>query len=106
MVRVLEAQVECLRAEVAALQDRLQDKQKDITFHLRGQMKDAMCVSLTSAFILDIRHILFGFQYLTFSHLHLISDDSVLNFITVNVVRVPQAVFMREEAGRGERVDV
>ncbi|XP_042365657.1 centromere protein P [Plectropomus leopardus] len=41
-VNVLEAQIERLQAEVAALQRQQQDNQKDITFHFRGQMQDAM----------------------------------------------------------------
>ncbi|XP_076599876.1 centromere protein P [Chaetodon auriga] len=41
-VRVLEAQIERLQAEVAALQSQQQDNNMDITFHLRGQMQDAM----------------------------------------------------------------
>ncbi|KAL7408611.1 hypothetical protein ABVT39_026274 [Epinephelus coioides] len=41
-VTVLEAQIERLQAEVAALQAQQQDNQKDITFHFRGQMQDAM----------------------------------------------------------------
>ncbi|KAF1392092.1 hypothetical protein PFLUV_G00048920 [Perca fluviatilis] len=41
-VRVLEAQIEHLQAEVAALQRQQQDNHKDITFHLRGHMQDAM----------------------------------------------------------------
>ncbi|XP_044028878.1 centromere protein P [Siniperca chuatsi] len=41
-VRVLEAQIECLQAEVAALQHQQQDNHKEITFHFRGQMQDAM----------------------------------------------------------------
>ncbi|KAA8593689.1 hypothetical protein FQN60_009805 [Etheostoma spectabile] len=41
-VRVLEAQIEHLQAEVAALQCQQQDNHKDITFHLRGHMQDAM----------------------------------------------------------------
>ena len=106
MVKGLEAQVECLRAEVAALQDQLKDKQKDITFHHRGEIKDAMCVSLTSVFHLNPRPILFSFQHVTFSHLCLISVDPLLNLIAVNVVHVPQAVSVREEAGRGEGADI
>ncbi|XP_031152669.1 centromere protein P [Sander lucioperca] len=41
-VRVLEAQIENLQAEVAALQRQQQDNHKDITFHLRGHIQDAM----------------------------------------------------------------
>uniref|UniRef100_UPI0037E73414 centromere protein P n=1 Tax=Semicossyphus pulcher TaxID=241346 RepID=UPI0037E73414 len=41
-VRVLEAQIECLQAEVEALQRQQQDNHKDITLQLRGQMQDAM----------------------------------------------------------------
>ncbi|XP_034724873.1 centromere protein P [Etheostoma cragini] len=41
-VRVLEAQIEHLQAEVAALQRQQQDNHKDITFHLKGHMQDAM----------------------------------------------------------------
>ena len=41
-VKVLEAQIEQLEAEVAALQRQQQDNQKDITIHFGGQMQDAM----------------------------------------------------------------
>lgn len=41
-VKVLEAQIERLQAEVAALQGQQQDNNMDITLHLRGQMQDAM----------------------------------------------------------------
>ncbi|XP_054472795.1 centromere protein P [Anoplopoma fimbria] len=41
-VRVLEAQIELLQAEVSALLQQQQDNQKDITFNFRGQMQDAM----------------------------------------------------------------
>ncbi|XP_041812128.1 centromere protein P [Chelmon rostratus] len=41
-VKVLEAQIERLQAEVAVLQGQQQDNNMDITFHLRGQMQDAM----------------------------------------------------------------
>ncbi|XP_030276563.1 centromere protein P isoform X1 [Sparus aurata] len=41
-VMLLEAQIEHLQAEVTALQHQQQDNHKDITFHLRGQMQDAM----------------------------------------------------------------
>lgn len=44
-VRVLEAQIERLKAEVAALQDQQQDNQKDLTLHLTGQIHNAMWVS-------------------------------------------------------------
>ena len=43
-VRLLEAQIERLQAEVTALQHQQQDNHKDIMFHLRGQMQDAMWV--------------------------------------------------------------
>lgn len=43
--RVLEAQIERLLAEVAALQDRQQGNQKDLTLHLTGQTHNAMWVS-------------------------------------------------------------
>ena len=43
-VKVLEAQIEQLEAEVAALQRQQQDNQKDITIHFGGQMQDAMWV--------------------------------------------------------------
>lgn len=39
---LLEAQIERLQAEVAALQSQQQDNQKDITFHLKGQIENAM----------------------------------------------------------------
>ncbi|XP_070758877.1 centromere protein P [Enoplosus armatus] len=41
-VRMLEGQIEILQAEVAALQCQQQDNHKDITFHFRGQMQDAI----------------------------------------------------------------
>ncbi|XP_040014651.1 centromere protein P [Xiphias gladius] len=41
-VKVLEAQIDHLRAEVAALQRQQQDNQKEMTFHFRGQMRDAL----------------------------------------------------------------
>lgn len=41
-VRVLEAQIEHLMAEVAALQDQQQDNQKDLTLQLTGQIHNAM----------------------------------------------------------------
>ncbi|KAM9361920.1 centromere protein P [Symphorus nematophorus] len=41
-VRVLEAHIERLKAEVAELQSQQQDNHKDITFHLGGQLQDAM----------------------------------------------------------------
>lgn len=41
-VTVLEAQIERLMAEVAALQDQQQDNQKDLTLHLTGQIHNAM----------------------------------------------------------------
>ncbi|KAI3369766.1 hypothetical protein L3Q82_024588 [Scortum barcoo] len=41
-VKMLEAQIECLRAEVAALQRQQQDNHKDIMFHVKGHMQDAM----------------------------------------------------------------
>ncbi|XP_051271568.1 centromere protein P isoform X2 [Dicentrarchus labrax] len=41
-VRVLEAQIERLQAEVSALQCQQQENHKDITFNLRGQMQNAM----------------------------------------------------------------
>lgn len=41
-VKILEAQIEHLQAEVKALQRQQQDHHKDITFHFRGQMQDAM----------------------------------------------------------------
>lgn len=44
-VRVLEAQIEHLMAEVAALQDQQQDNQKDLTLQLTGQIHNAMWVS-------------------------------------------------------------
>lgn len=45
-VMALEAQIERLQAEVAALQSQQQDNQKEITFHLKGQLEDAMWVLL------------------------------------------------------------
>lgn len=41
-VMVLEAQIERLQAEVPALQSQQQDNQKAITFHLKGELEDAM----------------------------------------------------------------
>ncbi|TKS71429.1 Centromere protein P [Collichthys lucidus] len=41
-VRLLEAQIEHLQAEVAALQSQQQENQKNMTFQLRGKMQDAM----------------------------------------------------------------
>lgn len=45
-VRMLEAQVEHLQATVAALQDQLKDKQKNMAFNLGDQMQTAMSVLL------------------------------------------------------------
>nr|XP_046236733.1 centromere protein P isoform X2 [Scatophagus argus] len=41
-VRMLEAQIALLQAEVAALQGQQQAIQKDVTFHLGGQLQDAI----------------------------------------------------------------
>ncbi|KAL3058135.1 hypothetical protein OYC64_010339 [Pagothenia borchgrevinki] len=41
-VRVLEAQIEQLQAEVVDLQQQQQDNHKDISFNFRGHMQDAM----------------------------------------------------------------
>ncbi|XP_069372875.1 centromere protein P isoform X2 [Paralichthys olivaceus] len=41
-VKVLEAQIDQLRAEVAELQHQQQMNLKDMTFHFRGQMQDAL----------------------------------------------------------------
>ncbi|XP_040889600.1 centromere protein P isoform X4 [Toxotes jaculatrix] len=41
-VKVLEAQISCLQAEVAELQRQKQDSHKDMAFHLRGQVQDAL----------------------------------------------------------------
>ncbi|XP_068451945.1 centromere protein P [Clinocottus analis] len=41
-VKVLEAQIEHLQAEVSALKSQQQDNDKDITFNFRGQMQEAM----------------------------------------------------------------
>lgn len=41
-VRMLEAEIERLHAEVAALQRQQQDNHQGITFPFRGQMQDAM----------------------------------------------------------------
>ncbi|XP_034389812.1 centromere protein P isoform X2 [Cyclopterus lumpus] len=41
-VKVLEAQIKHLEAEVSALKGQQQDNHKDITFHFRGEMQDAM----------------------------------------------------------------
>lgn len=43
-VRMLEAQVQHLQAAVAALQDQLKDKQKDMAFDLGDHMQKAMSV--------------------------------------------------------------
>lgn len=43
-VRMLEAQIEHLQTTVSALQDQLQDKQKNRTFNLEDQMQTAMSV--------------------------------------------------------------
>lgn len=52
--KVLQAQIERLQAEVAELQCRQQDDQKDMTFHFRGEMQDALWVSF---FFLFIHHL-------------------------------------------------
>lgn len=41
-VKVLEAQIEHLQAEIAELQHQQQDHNKDMTFHFEGQMQDAL----------------------------------------------------------------
>nr|XP_020466856.1 centromere protein P isoform X2 [Monopterus albus] len=41
-VKVLEAQIECLQAEVAALQRQQKEHHKDMTFHFKGQIQDAL----------------------------------------------------------------
>ncbi|XP_056292468.1 centromere protein P isoform X1 [Pseudoliparis swirei] len=41
-VEVLEAQIKHLQAEVSALKCQQQDNHRDITFHFRGEMQDAM----------------------------------------------------------------
>ncbi len=41
-VKILQAQIKLLQAEVEALQRQQQDNHKDVTFHLRGKMQDAM----------------------------------------------------------------
>ncbi|XP_039468139.1 centromere protein P [Oreochromis aureus] len=41
-VKVLEAEIERLQAEVKALQHQQQENNKDITFHYRGQMENAL----------------------------------------------------------------
>lgn len=59
-VMLLEAQIEHLQAEVTALQHQQQDNHKDITFHLRGQMQDAMWVkSLIWHSLLNLYHTFF-----------------------------------------------
>lgn len=66
-VRVLEAQIERLQAEVAALQDQQQDNQKDITLNLTGQTQEAMCVSLIIRHnFLDLCHPSFSLQTVAF----------------------------------------
>ncbi|XP_026162390.1 centromere protein P isoform X2 [Mastacembelus armatus] len=41
-VKMLEAQIECLQAEVEALQRKQKDHHKDLAFHFKGQMHDAL----------------------------------------------------------------
>lgn len=41
-VKVLEALIECLQAEVAALQHQQQHNHKDVTLHFTGPMQDAL----------------------------------------------------------------
>lgn len=43
-VRMLEAQIQHLQTEVSALQDQLQDQQKNMAFNLGDQMQTAMSV--------------------------------------------------------------
>lgn len=47
-VRALQTQIKCLQAEVASLQVQRQHNQEDIRLDLRGQLEEAMCVSLNS----------------------------------------------------------
>lgn len=88
-VRVLEAQIERLQAEVAALQDQQQDNQKDITLNLTGQIQEAMCVSLIIQHnFLDLCHPSFSLQTVAFSHLQLYILKSCAELSTVNKQRV------------------
>lgn len=41
-VKVLEAQIQRLQAEVAMLQQQQQDNHKDMTIHFRDKCKDAL----------------------------------------------------------------
>jgi len=41
-VKVLEAQIEHLQAEVEALRLQQQENHEDLTLHFRGQMQDAL----------------------------------------------------------------
>lgn len=45
-VRALQTQIKRLQAEVASLQVQRQHNQEDIRLDLRGQLEEAMCVSL------------------------------------------------------------
>lgn len=45
-VRALQTQIKHLQAEVASLQVQRQHNQEDIKLDLRGQLEEAMCVSL------------------------------------------------------------
>lgn len=60
-VRMLEAQVEHLQATVAALQDQLKDKQKNMAFNLGDQMQTAMSVLLFhSGLIIVFIHLIWA----------------------------------------------
>lgn len=45
-VRALQTQIKRLQAEVASLQAQRQRNQEDLRLDLRGQLEEAMCVSL------------------------------------------------------------
>lgn len=60
----LQAQIEHLQAEVSALRRQQKDDQKDVTFHFRGQMQNAMQVLFFIIFKLN------NFQFSTsFRHI-------------------------------------
>lgn len=58
-VRMLEAQIEHLQTTVSALQDQLQDKQKNMTFNLEDQMQTAMSVLLCHSVIQTLFNLVF-----------------------------------------------
>lgn len=58
-VRMLEAQIEHLQTTVSALQDQLQDKQKNMTFNLGDQMQTAMSVLLCHSVFQTLFNLVF-----------------------------------------------